>query len=110
MARRGAEGSNETAQEGVALAEPLSWFAMQTTAGQRTNLFILRGVPSFIRSDTGPEFSAEAVRNRIKAVGVKTVYIEPGSPLSAMPCIACRAARGRMDIAKASMVACGTTF
>ena len=45
-----------------------------------TDLFILRGVPSFIRSDNGPEFVAEAVRNWIKAVGTKTAYIEPGSP------------------------------
>ena len=45
-----------------------------------TDLFILRGVPSFIRSDNGPEFVAEAVRNWIRAVGAKTAYIEPGSP------------------------------
>ena len=45
-----------------------------------TDLFILRGVPAFIRSDNGPEFIAEAVRNWIKAVGAKIAYIEPGSP------------------------------
>lgn len=45
-----------------------------------TELFILRGVPAYIRSDNGPEFIAEAVRNWIKAVGAKTAYIEPGSP------------------------------
>ena len=45
-----------------------------------TNLFILRGVPEYIRSDNGPEFIAEAVRNWIGAVGAKTAYIEPGSP------------------------------
>ena len=45
-----------------------------------TDLFILRGVPAYIRSDNGPEFIAEAVRNWIKAVGTKTAYIEPGSP------------------------------
>ena len=43
------------------------------------DLFILRGVPAYIRSDNGPEFIAEAVRNWIKAVGAKTAYIEPGS-------------------------------
>ena len=45
-----------------------------------SDLFILRGVPSFIRSDNGPEFVAKAVQDWIKAVGAKTAYIEPGSP------------------------------
>ena len=45
-----------------------------------TDLFILRGVPAYIRSDNGPEFIAEAVRDWIKAVGAKTAYIEPGPP------------------------------
>lgn len=45
-----------------------------------TDLFILRGVPSYIRSDNGPEFIAEAVRKWIAAVGAQTAYIEPGSP------------------------------
>ncbi len=45
-----------------------------------TDLFILRGVPAFIRSDNGPEFIAQAVRDWIAAVGAKTAYIEPGSP------------------------------
>ena len=45
-----------------------------------SDLFILRGIPSFIRSDNGPEFVAEAVRDWIKAVGAKTAYIESGSP------------------------------
>ena len=42
--------------------------------------FILRGVPSHIRSDNGPEFIATAVRDWIAAVGARTAYIEPGSP------------------------------
>ncbi|WOI35319.1 IS3 family transposase (plasmid) [Tritonibacter scottomollicae] len=45
-----------------------------------TDLFILRGVPAYIRSDNGPEFIAEAVRDWIKAVGAKTAYIESGPP------------------------------
>lgn len=45
-----------------------------------TDLFILRGPPAYIRSDNGPEFVAEAVRDWIAAVGAKTAYIEPGSP------------------------------
>lgn len=37
-------------------------------------------VPEFIRSDNGPEFVAEAIRNWLDFVGVKTLYIAPGSP------------------------------
>ena len=45
-----------------------------------TDLFILRGRPEYISSDNGPEFIAQKVRDWIAAVGVKTAYIEPGSP------------------------------
>jgi transposase InsO family protein len=43
-------------------------------------LMLERGVPGHIRSDNGPEFVAQSVRNWIAAVGAKTAYIEPGSP------------------------------
>jgi transposase InsO family protein len=45
-----------------------------------SDLFILRGVPSHIRSDNGPEFIAQALRDWIAAVGARTAYIMPGSP------------------------------
>ena len=45
-----------------------------------TDLFILRGPPEYIRSDNGPEFIAQKVRDWIAAVGAKTAYIEAGSP------------------------------
>ena len=61
-----------------------------------TDLFILRGMPAYIRSpchglranhwralDIGPEFIAEAVRDWIKAVGATTAYIERGPPFHA---------------------------
>jgi transposase InsO family protein len=44
------------------------------------DLIILRGPPTFVRSDNGPEFIAKALRDWIAAVGAKTAYIEPGSP------------------------------
>ena len=47
---------------------------------QLYTLFLLRGVPEHIRSDNGPEFTAEAVRNWLARIGVKTLFIEPGSP------------------------------
>jgi putative transposase len=43
-------------------------------------LMSTRGVPDHIRSDNGSEFTAKAVRDWLKKVGVKTLYIEPGSP------------------------------
>ena len=44
------------------------------------NLFIFRGIPEHIRSDNGPEFTAKAVRKWLNRLGVKTLFIEPGSP------------------------------
>ena len=44
------------------------------------DLFILRGIPEHIRSDNGPEFTAKAIRKWLSRIGVKTLYIEPGSP------------------------------
>ena len=52
-----------------------------------TDLFILCGPPAFICFDNDPELVAEAVRNRILAVGAKTVYIEPGSPRETCCCV-----------------------
>jgi len=43
-------------------------------------LFVHRGTPEYIRSDNGPEFTARAVRQWLSRVGVRTLYIEPGSP------------------------------
>jgi putative transposase len=44
------------------------------------NLFIFRGIPKYIRSDSGPEFTAKAIRKWLNQLGVKTLFIEPGSP------------------------------
>ncbi len=43
-------------------------------------LFLVRGVPQYIRSDNRPEFVAKAVREWLAKEGCKTIYIEPGSP------------------------------
>jgi transposase InsO family protein len=45
-----------------------------------TDLFVRRGTPQYIRSDNGAEFTAAAVREWLGRVGVRTLYIEPGSP------------------------------
>ena len=56
-----------------------------------TDLFILRGIPAYIRSDNGPQFVAQAVRDWIKAVGAKIAYIEPGSSWENGYCESCNA-------------------
>ena len=38
------------------------------------------GAPEHLRSDNGPEFIAYAIQDWLKAAGIKTLYIEPGSP------------------------------
>jgi len=38
------------------------------------------GVPEHIRSDSGPEFVARRVRKWLAGLGIKPLYIEPGSP------------------------------
>ena len=43
-------------------------------------LFIMKGIPEHIRSDNGPEFTANEVRKWLARLGVKTLFIEPGSP------------------------------
>lgn len=43
-------------------------------------LFLKYGVPDHIRSDNGSEFTAQIVQDWLKRVGVKTLYIAPGSP------------------------------
>ncbi len=44
------------------------------------HLFITKGIPAYIRSDNGPEFTAKAVRRWLERLGVTTLFIEPGSP------------------------------
>ncbi|WP_153006847.1 IS3 family transposase [Sphingomonas sanguinis] len=44
------------------------------------DLFVERGPPAHIRSDNGSEFIATAVQKWLGQIGVKTLYIAPGSP------------------------------
>jgi transposase len=59
-------------------------------------LMSMRGVQDHVRSDNGSEFTAKAVRTWLGEVGVKTLYIEPGSP-------------GRTATWKASTASCVTS-
>jgi transposase InsO family protein len=44
------------------------------------DLFLERGAPEYIRSDNGPEFTAELIRTWLDQLEVETLFIEPGSP------------------------------
>ena len=44
------------------------------------DLMIMYGTPEYIRSDNGSEFTAKKIRDWLRANGVITTYIEPGSP------------------------------
>jgi putative transposase len=55
------------------------------------DLFIAHGPPEHIRSDNGPEFAAIAVREWLGRIGVKTLYIVPGSPWENGYCAIARA-------------------
>lgn len=43
-------------------------------------LFVEHGPPDHIRSDNGAEFTAQVVRDWLARLGVKTLFIDPGSP------------------------------
>ena len=45
-----------------------------------SDLFLTQGLPDYIRSDNGAEFTAHTLRDWLKQLKVKTAYIDPGSP------------------------------
>jgi putative transposase len=47
---------------------------------QLAELFLRRGIPEHLRSDNGSECTAQVIRGWLTRLGVKTLYIEPGSP------------------------------
>lgn len=62
---------------GIRVARRLgSYEVIETLA----DVMLLRGVPENIRSDNGPEFVAQELRQWLAKLGTGTLYIEPGSP------------------------------
>ena len=45
-----------------------------------SDVMLWRGIPEHIRSDNGPEFVAQKLRQWLGNLGTGTLYIEPGSP------------------------------
>ncbi len=70
---------DEFSRECLAMV-PLRRFRSNDVIDVLADLFIEHGSPEHIRSDNGPEFVANAVREWLGRLGVTTLYIEPGSP------------------------------
>jgi transposase InsO family protein len=45
-----------------------------------STLFLTQGMPEYIRSDNGSEFTAQVLQDWLRGLDVKTAYIEPGFP------------------------------
>ena len=70
---------DEYTRESLAI-DVASNFSGQNVVELLRYLFAVRGCPSYIRSDNGPEFISSAVQRWLEKAGVKTLYIAPGSP------------------------------
>lgn len=55
-------------------------FTSQTVIAALRPLFARRGIPSFVRSDNGPEFIAADVKAWLQENGAAPHYIDPGCP------------------------------
>ena len=58
----------------------------QDVLDRLAELFVDRGVPEYIRSDNGSEFTAQAVRDWLKAVGVRDLIHRARQPLGEWIC------------------------
>ncbi|MBU3557646.1 transposase family protein [Polynucleobacter sp. Ross1-W9] len=47
---------------------------------QLADVMVIHGIPKYIRSDNGPEFVAQVVRDWLREIGVRVTCIEQGSP------------------------------
>ena len=52
----------------------------ETILERSSDLFVHCGLSDHIRSDHDPEFTSKKVRDWLRKVEVKTLFIEPGSP------------------------------
>ena len=70
---------DEYTRECLASIPRRSW-KHQNVIETLSGLFITKGCPEYIRSDNGSEFTAKLLREWLSNIGVRTAYIEPGSP------------------------------
>lgn len=70
---------DEFTREGLAL-DVATTTSAERVIGVLTALFAQHGAPTYLRSDNGAEFVAQAVQLWLADCGVQTLYIEPGKP------------------------------
>ena len=70
---------DEFTRESLAI-EPGRAMRAADVIGVLEYLFMVRGVPGFIRSDNGPEFIADAIEKWLERNKVETLHIAGGSP------------------------------
>lgn len=71
--------TDEFTRESLGIEVGLSLTA-EKVVGALAPIIAKRGAPGHLRSDNGPEFIALALRGFLQRSGIKTAYIEPGSP------------------------------
>ena len=73
-------------------SSPIGTWIKPDVLDRLSQLLVHRGVPQYIRSDNGVEFTARSVQEWLQALQVETLYIELGSPWEkdyASPCTSC---------------------
>ena len=70
---------DEFTREGLAVEVARSMKAVDVI-DVLAQVLLVRGVPRHLRSDNGPEFIAQALRQYLAQAGVETLYVEPGAP------------------------------
>ena len=73
------EGENSRLKKLLAEAE-LDKAMLKEALNRLAELFVIYGVPKFIRSDNGPEFVAISIQTWLSMMKVNVLYVEPGSP------------------------------
>ena len=70
---------DEFSKESLAL-EPKRRLTSLDVIEVLSDLFLTRGIPAYIRSDNGPEFTSKTIRKWLNNLQVNPLFIEPGSP------------------------------
>lgn len=70
---------DEFTREGLAFEPDRRWTA-EDVIDLLDGLIWRHGAPTYLRSDNGPEFIADALRTWLSTAGIATLYIEPGCP------------------------------